>query len=217
MTAPGSFTTPTMDMVAVHQALIGALDDAPTLVGGAGDDAARVAVIGSFYENVLEFLHVHHAGEDDLVYPVLIERCPDQTAALERVDAQHTLLDAPMADAGAALASWTAAPSVEGGHAVIDLLGTVGATLRPHLADEETTVLPIASAWMSPEEWAALPGHSLRSFRADKPWLALGLVREQLTQEQKDHMLAGMPPELQSRWTEQWEPAFVAFIAEVRD
>ena len=77
-------------------------------------------------------------------------------------------------------------------------------------------MLPIASAWMSPEEWSQLPGHALQSFRGDKPWLALGLVREGLTPEQRDGMLAGMPPPLQSRWTDEWEPAFDAFIAEVR-
>jgi hypothetical protein len=56
----------------------------------------------------------------------------------------------------------------------------------------------------------------MMSFRADKPWLMVGLVREQLDQEQRDGMLAGMPPEMRTMWTEQMEPAFNAFIAEVR-
>ena len=29
-------------------------------------------------------------------------------------------------------------------------------------------------------------------------------------------MLAGMPPPLQSQWNDEWEPAFDAFITEVR-
>jgi hypothetical protein len=41
-------------------------------------------------------------------------------------------------------------------------------------------ILPIASKWISPEEWGRLPGHVMMSFRADKPWLVFGLVREQL-------------------------------------
>jgi hypothetical protein len=53
-------------------------------------------------------------------------------------------------------------------------------------------------------------------YQADKPWLALGLVREQYNQEQRDAMLAAMPPEMQTMWREQMEPAFNAFIAEVR-
>ncbi len=216
MIAPGSYATQTSDMLAVHQALIEALEAAPSLVGGAGDDAERVEVIGSYYENVLEFLHVHHTGEDELIYPVLEERCADQKEVLERIDAQHSLLNEPMDEARQAIAAWRASPSVEGGQEVISLIGTIDAVLRPHLGDEETTVLPIASAWISQDEWAQLPGHALQSFSADKPWLALGLVRERLTQEERDQMLSGMPPQLQIVWTEQWEPAFTEFIGQVR-
>ncbi len=216
MTAPGTYRTETSDMFAVHQAITAALDEAPQLVSGTGDSAERVEVIGSFYENLLEFLHVHHTGEDELIYPVLEERCADEKAMLERIDAQHTLLDEPMKEARAAIAAWRAAPSTEGAGDVVRLLGAIDETLRPHLGDEETFVLPVASAWISPEEWAELPGHALQTFQGDKPWLALGLVREQLTSDQNDKMLSGMPPPVRTLWTEQWEPAFTSFIAEVR-
>ena len=43
-----------------------------------------------------------------------------------------------------------------------------------------------------------------------------GLVREQLDQEHRDRMLGGMPPEMRTMWTEQMEPVFNAFVAEVR-
>jgi hypothetical protein len=61
-----------------------------------------------------------------------------------------------------------------------------------------------------------MPGHAMMVFRGDKPWLPLGLIREQFNQEQRDGMLAGMAPEMRTTWTEQMEPAFNAFIAEVR-
>jgi hemerythrin-like domain-containing protein len=215
MTTPGNYETRTADMIAVHRALTDALDAAPTLIGDAGGDPDRVAVIGSFYDNVLEFLHVHHAGEDELIYPVLEERCTDSTSLLERIDAQHALLNEPMTITSQAIATWKGSPSVETGRAAVNAVALVDDTLRPHLEEEETMVLPIASAWMSPEEWAELPGHALRSFRGDKPWLALGLVRQELAQEERDAMLARMPPEMQALWTEEWEPAYDAFIAEV--
>ena len=216
MTTPGQFETETADMIAVHRALLGSLDAAPKLVGRAGVDPERIEVITSFYDNVLEFLHVHHSGEDEMIYPVLEERCAHEKALLERIDDQHRLLDEPMEAASATITAWRSAPSTDGGQAVVDAISTIDTTLRPHLKEEEEMVLPIASAWMSPEEWAQLPGHALQSFRGDKPWLALGLVRENLTAEQRDGMLAGMPPPLQSQWTEEWGPAFDAFITEVR-
>jgi hemerythrin-like domain-containing protein len=215
MTTPGAYNTNVSDMFAVHHAITTALDAAPQYVGAAGHPE-RVEVIGSFYENLLEFLHVHHSGEDELVYPRLEQRCADSRSVLERIDDQHKLLYAPMDDARAVITEWRAAPSPEGARAVIDALARIDETLRPHLAEEESTVLPIASAWISPEEWGELPGHAMQSFRCDKPWLALGLVREGLTPEQRDEMLAGMPGPLQELWTNEWEPAFNAFMSQVR-
>ncbi len=216
MTAPGSYTTDTSDMFAVHRAILGALDSAPTLVTGAGDDAERAEIVGSFYENVLEFLHVHHGGEDELIYPLLEERCGDQLADLVRIDDQHKTLYAPMDDGRSAIAAWRIAPSTATAQGVVESLGAIDAALRPHLGDEEATVVPLCTAWISPEEWAQLPAHAMQSFRADKPWLVLGLVFEQLTSEQRAGMLEGMPPEMRTVWSEQWEPAFEAFVAEVR-
>lgn len=216
MTTAGNFDTDTTDMLAVHHALTGALDAAPEYVAKAGADAARVEVIGSFYENVIEFLHVHHTGEDELVYPLLEERCPERRAELERIDDQHKLLHEPMDAARAALAMWRSGPSADGAHAVIDAIAVIDDTLRPHLEEEEDALLPIAAKLMSPEEWALLPGHAMMTFGADKPWIMIGLLREQLDQAHRDGMLAGMPPEVRTMWLEQMEPAYDAFIAEVR-
>ena len=121
-----------------------------------------------------------------------------------------------MEAAQSAIGTWRAAPSTDNPQAVIDKIASIAEVLRPHLAEEETVLLPIASKWMSPEEFGRLPGHHMMAFRADKPWLMLGLVREQLDQEHRDRMLAGMPPEMRTMWTEQMEPAYNAFIADVR-
>jgi hemerythrin-like domain-containing protein len=216
MTTLGTYDTDVSDMFAVHKALTGALDAAPAYVATADGDSERVGVIGSFYENVIEFLHVHHTGEDELIYPVLEERCAESRSELERINDQHKLLLAPMDAGRSAVAAWRTTPSSENAQAVIDAIASIGDPLRPHLAEEETVLLPIASKWMSPDEFGRLPGHHMMSFRADKPWLMLGLVREQLDQEHRDVMLAGMPPEMRTMWTEQMEPVFNAFIADVR-
>jgi hemerythrin-like domain-containing protein len=216
MTALGSYNTDVSDMYAVHKALTDALDAAPTYVAKAGVDAERVEVIGSFYDNVIEFLHVHHTSEDELIYPMLEQRCPERRSELERIDDQHKLLYAPMDAGRSAIAAWRAAPSADSARAVIDAMASIDELLRPHLAEEETVLLPIATKWMSPEEWGGLAGHGMAIFRGDKPFLPLGLVREELSQEQRDGMLAGMPPEMRTMWTEQMEPAFNGFIAEVR-
>jgi hemerythrin superfamily protein len=65
------------DMYPVHAAFRLTLSAAPQLVGSVRDnDQARRDVIGNFYRNIIEFLHVHHHGEEELVFPLLRERCP---------------------------------------------------------------------------------------------------------------------------------------------
>ena len=216
MTTAGSYNTNVSDMLAVHKALLGSLNSIPGYVAEAGLDAERVEMIGSFNENVIEFLHVHHTGEDELIYPVLEERCVENRSELERIETQHQPMNTLMDDARFAIAAWRDNPSSDNAEAVIDAVNSITQALRPHLDEEEAIVLPIAAKWMSPEEWGRLPGHAMMSFRADKPWLALGLVREQLGQEQRDQMLEGMPPEMRTMWIQQMEPAFNTFIADVR-
>ena len=210
---PGNYSTQTNDMRAVHGALRRALGSADALVVGAGSDPTKVATVSSFYENVLEFLHVHHEGEDKLLYPLLLERCPEHRELISRIDAQHTLLKEPMAAANSAIDTWRSDPAT--GAAVVHAVKVVDDTLGPHLTEEENEILPIASSYIAPEEWAQLPADAMHSFTGDKPWLPFGLVGEGLTDEQRSLMIAGMPAPLQQLWAEEWEPAFTSFIAEV--
>jgi hemerythrin-like domain-containing protein len=216
MTSPGSYETDFSDMFAIHTALLTALDAATTYVARAGENPGRAATVGSFYENVLEMLHVHHTGEDELLYPLLEQRCVESRGALERIDAQHQLLAAPMAAAGSAIATWRTDPSVANGRTVIEAMASLAATLRPHLAEEEATVVPLAVRFISPEEMGRLSGHGMQTFRCDKPWLMLGLLREQLDQAHRDRMLEHMPPPMRTKWLEQMEPAFNGFVRSVR-
>ena len=216
MTSPGNYTTDTSDMFAVHRAILGALDAAPLRVASAEGDADRADLIASFYENVLEFLHVHHGGEDELLYPKLEERCPDRLAELVRVDDQHKTLYEPMDEGRAALAAWRAHPTDDNARHVVETLATIDSTLRPHLTDEENTVVPLCSQWISPEEWAELPAHGLMSFRGDKPWIIIGLLAEQTPAQKFQGMIAEMPNDVRTMILEQWMPAYGAFIEEVR-
>lgn len=212
MSQPGQYQTDVSDMYAVHHGITGALGRAPGLVGGA-DSTARVDLVSNYYENVLEFLHVHHAGEDELIYPLLEQRCTDQDDMLERIDAQHGLLHEPMNAARGALVQWRVEPTVTSAAAVTSALSRVVEVLAPHLTEEETNVLPLASAWISPEEWGEMPGHALSTFAADKPWVALGLVMDNLNDAQRAAMASSMPPPVAAMWHDQWEPQYRALMA----
>jgi hypothetical protein len=46
-------------------------------------------------------------------------------------------------------------------------------------------------------------------------WLILGLIRDQMTQAQRDQMLAHMPPPAVEMWTSMGEQAYKNLLAEV--
>jgi hypothetical protein len=204
-TAPRPDTT---DMFAVHGVFRDTLGAAPTLVGDiAPGDAERVALIANYYENILSFLEAHHDGEEQLVFPLLRERCAGDDALIDHMDAQHHEALALLQEARAALTAWPGGDAAAQ-RATQERLDELGSHLLEHLSEEEQKVLPLAAAHLSPEEWGALPGHGLANFHGDKIWLILGLIRERMTEEQRAAMLAHMPPPAVDMWTGFGEQAF---------
>jgi hemerythrin-like domain-containing protein len=178
------------DMVAVHAVFRDTLGAAPALIDDASNgDAARAALIANYYDNILRFLQVHHESEEQLVFPLLHQ-------------------------AQRAVAAWEAGDD-DGGPAARDALESLRVQLVGHLDTEETTLLPLCGANLSPEEWGAIPGHALASYSGDKVWLILGLIRERMNDEQRAAMLEHMPPPARDMWTGFGQQAFNDLSAEV--
>lgn len=208
--------TDTSDMVAVHDALRRVLRTAPDVIGRipAGDDD-RVAVVASYFANALAFLHVHHEGEDELLWPKLLERVEDPEL-VARIAAQHGDVTGALAESEATLATWAGSPTAANGEALTAALGALDAVLSPHLAEEEAMILPLAAVHITPPEWGGLAEHGIGHFSGDKLWLILGLILEAMTEEQRTTMLDHMPPPAVEFWTSVGEPQFTSFIATVR-
>jgi hemerythrin-like domain-containing protein len=203
------------DMFAVHQALRDTLSCAPQLINKIdATDLKRVDLITNFYDNVLSFLHVHHDGEEKLIFPLLRDRCPEELSVIEQMLGQHANVTDLLGWSGQALAAWADGDTTAQTRAATNL-SELGAELYQHLDDEEREVLPLCAEHLTPEEWAALPGHAMANFGGDKAWLILGLVRQRMTQAQRDEMLAHMPAPAVEMWTTMGEPSFTNLMAEV--
>ncbi len=203
------------EMFAVHQALRDSLGSAPQLVDGvSASDTERVELITNLYDNVLDFLHVHHDGEEQLIFPRLRERCPEQLELLDLMAAQHADVVALVQRSAGSLSAWAGGESAAQADAA-SALGELAGRLEEHLGEEERRVLPLCAEHLSIEEWAALPGHAMGSFSGDKIWLVLGLIRERMTQTQRDEMLATMPPPAVEMWSTMGEQAYKNLIAAV--
>src|SRR4051812_49924848 len=80
----------TDEMVRVHVVFREAFALAPQLIGAvANDDVDQVSRIATYYEALLLFLHVHHEGEDEILWPRLLERCPSDSAVINLAADHH--------------------------------------------------------------------------------------------------------------------------------
>jgi Hemerythrin HHE cation binding domain len=216
MTDYGAGRPDTSDMTAVHQVFRSSLASAPELVASSRGDDARRAVIADYYANLLAFLEVHHQGEDQLVFPVLMERSPNSQALVSRMARQHRDVHTRLAESKEAVTLWSKGGDDEAADRAADTLAGLGEALTTHLDEEEAEILPLAGEYLSMEEWAALPGHGMANFNGDKVWLILGLIRENFTPVQRDDMLEHMPPPARDMWETMGESAYQAMITEVR-
>jgi iron-sulfur cluster repair protein YtfE (RIC family) len=215
MTAEAIPPADTSDMPAVHNVFRESLASAPKLIASAAGDDARRVMIANYYANLINFLKVHHDGEEELVFPVLSERAPEQRAILDKAAADHQAVIGLMAAVDDHVEMWQTKGD-DGAQGMLDALATLEATLIPHLDEEEAEVLPIAAAHMNVAEWGQLPGHAMGHFQGDKIWLIIGSIRENFTPQQRDMMLAHMPPPAREMWETMGERSFNELIAEVR-
>jgi hypothetical protein len=205
------------DMYAVHGVFRDTLGAAPQLVGGiAPGDAARVGEIANYYDNILYFLESHHEGEEQIVFPRLRERCPDEEALLDTLESEHEEALALLAGARTSLAAWPGAGDDGAAQAaLVDSLGALRTQLVAHLDEEEMRALPLCAEHMLADEWGQLAGHALAGYQGDKVWLILGLIRQRMTDEQRARMLEHMPPPAREMWTGFGENAFNELSAAV--
>jgi hypothetical protein len=203
------------DMYAVHGVFRDTLGAAPGLVGEIPPgDAARVEQIANCYDNILFFLESHHDGEEQIVFPRLRERCPDQAALLDTLETEHVEALSLLSTARTSLAAWPGGDAAAQ-EEVAENLEALRAHLVLHLDQEEAQALPLCAENLSADEWGQLPGHAMASFKGDKIWLILGLIRQRMTEEQRAAMLEHMPPPARDMWTNMGEKAFTELSSQI--
>ena len=183
------------DMAIVHQTFRKAYAESAQLVrANPAPSAERVAFLGDHIDFAIKMLHVHHEGEDALLYPKLIERLPEQDPMLEQVDHEHQVIGTALDSASAANKAWRAQPSAATGEALAASLDGLNDVTRRHLDDEEQKVVPLAAVTLTQEEWDALGKHGFAEIPKDKRPIAFGLLLEPLNDADRAFMKRNLPP-----------------------
>ena len=182
------------DMAIVHRMFRRAYDEAARLVRAAPTPSpGRVTFLADHIDLVLGGLHAHHQDEDELLYPKLIERAPEQAPMTEQVEHEHQVIATALDAAMAACATWRQRPSAETGEALAVALDHLNEVVQPHLDDEEQKVVPLAAVTLTQQEWDAMGKRGMSSVPRNKRAVAAGMMLEPLDAADRAYMMKHMP------------------------
>lgn len=182
------------DMAIVHRTFRSGYSEAAQLVRAAqAPSAARVTFLADHIDFGITAMRIHHQSEDELLYPKLIARVPEQAPVTEQVEQEHELIEAGLDAASAACARWRAEPTAETGESLAAALDHLNAVVQPHLDDEEQKIVPLAAVTLTQQEWNALGKHGASQFPASKRAIAFGMLLDPLDADERALMLRVLP------------------------
>jgi hemerythrin-like domain-containing protein len=209
--------TDTRDMYSIHEAFRRALRDAPSQISSMDDgDTERSSRFAAYLSEVLWLLNAHHDGEDELLYPLLFERVPDQSDLFAQMEAEHGNIHALFQATDEATDAFSLSGSFTDGQALAAACGVLSRALDPHLTEEEVQVLPIVALNVTAEEWGMLPGHVLGSYAGERIWLPFGLAFEAMPEDLRQQMFTELPPPVLEMWLGGGSKAYESEMTAIR-
>jgi hypothetical protein len=142
---------------------------------------------------MLDGLHLHHTGEDAVLWPLLLERAAPRAELVRTMQAQHGVVDEHLGRIEPLLADWTRTASVVRGEQVARVVEGLRESLLAHLDLEEREILPLCSRHITVAEWNSLGEHGRGTVPARLLPLLFGSVLEDADPEEQAMMLHALP------------------------
>ena len=183
----------THEMVLIHRVIRREFGQLPRLFRSAANDRARSKVIGAHAREMLDFLHTHHTGEDELLFPLLRKRTTLDRDLMDRMDAQHAQVDDTVEAVNAQLPVWTATADAATGEKMAARIEATMPTLIDHLAEEEQKLLPVVSVTLTQSEWDALGKHGMSAIPLTRRLVILGHITEEADDAERQRFMQVIP------------------------
>lgn len=162
-------------------------------------DRQRAQVVAEHLGFLSRSLHHHHTIEDTMLWPVLVERVPEELAPLVHLmEAQHARVDGLVEEITPLLAGFATSADPAVRDRLADLLDTLYVHLAEHLDAEEERLMPIVSRSISQAEWDALGEAGRSGVPKGMALLTLGMYQHEGDPDAFATMLADAPPPV--RW-----------------
>jgi hemerythrin-like domain-containing protein len=196
-------TVDTWEMVVIHRLFRREFGLAPGLIRRVADgDRQRSAVVADHLEFLTDGLHHHHATEDELLWPMLLERVGELDGELvRRMEAQHETVGALVARAGELFPTWRANASATTGEELANVFEKLSVALNEHLSDEENEILPLCSTHLTQAEWDALGERGSEGMpKGARVFVVLGGILAGATPTERARFLAKLPVPARVMW-----------------
>ena len=144
-------------------------------------DIARARTVTRHAREVLDMLHHHHLGEDELLWTRLSARTRLHADLLARMDAQHHDLAVLLEHAATALPAWQDAPTAHTSTPLTALLEQISNGLNEHFDEEEAEILPIVERVITAAEYHEVGQRGLVSIALTRRLVVLGYLLEDAT------------------------------------
>jgi hemerythrin-like domain-containing protein len=118
---------------------------------------------------MMHFLHVHHSGEDDHLWPAIRSRNPDAAALLDQMDADHRRIAPAITALEEASRAYAADAFAHDRFA--DAVRSMAEITLPHLRREELEMMPVVAATLTHAEYSDI---AQRAFVKPKSFTDLG-------------------------------------------
>ncbi|WP_326578532.1 hemerythrin domain-containing protein [Actinacidiphila glaucinigra] len=178
----GSAPADTRMMGIVHGALRRDLERTRTVLTSEPLPQPRQgSAVGRHVVWLMEFLHTHHTGEDEGLWPQVRERDPATGPLLDSLDTDHRRITPAAVTVTDAARRYAETASDEARIRLLAALDSLTAVLVPHLEREVAEAMPVVSATLTQAEWHAwdqeynVRSKSLTQLGMEGHWLLDGI------------------------------------------
>jgi len=159
---------------------------------------ARSEPIAQHLDFLLKGLHNHHTGEDEHIWPRLLDRAAPHAELITRMERQHEVVAERSTRVHTLLETWRRTPA--DGEPLATALDGFTAALVEHLDDEEAHVVPLIRAHITADEWTHFGELTFEKFTNDEKLVATGTLEEVATPEEAHWFMDPLPLPIKLMW-----------------
>ena len=197
-------------IIVIHGAMLRDADRLPRALEAVTTTADAQALQRWFTKYAREIEH-HHLREDEVVWPMILEREPDFGGPLEVLEGDHHALDAAMAHTAAAMT--TLVDDVSTRDAAVASARALGQLLHDHLDREEAAMFPAMAHVFTAESFTELENALLKATPKRLIAFELPFAFDSVPMERVSDKLLELPLLIRvlHRWL--WQPAYDRLVA----